>query len=131
MGKSISHIAVICWFAVLFYLPRLFVYHAMSEDQVSKDRFIIMERKLLRGIGNPSMIATLLLGIWLVSYQWEYYQSSTWFGSKYLALSLSWHITLSAFIYGNSFAIVRIHAAIYSTAGLMNFPCYCSSPLFA
>ena len=39
-------ISVICWFAGIFYLPRLFVYHAMSEDQISKDRFVIMERKL-------------------------------------------------------------------------------------
>lgn len=80
--KAFHIIAVICWFAVLLYLPRLFVYHAMSEDKISKDRFIIMERKLLRGIGNPSMIATLLLGAWLVSYQWEYYQTSTWFWLK-------------------------------------------------
>ena len=43
-------IAVICWFAALFYLPRLFVYHAMSDDQISLERFIVMERKLYRGI---------------------------------------------------------------------------------
>ena len=51
-------ISVICWFAGIFYLPRLFVYHAMSEDQISKDRFVIMERKLYRGIMTPSAIAT-------------------------------------------------------------------------
>jgi putative membrane protein len=80
--KAFHIIAVVCWFAVLFYLPRLFVYHAMSDDQISKDRFKIMERKLIRGIGNPSMIATLVLGVWLASYHWEYYQSSTWFWLK-------------------------------------------------
>ncbi len=80
--KSFHIIAVICWFAVLFYLPRLFVYHAMSEDNISKDRFKIMERKLIRGIGNPSMVATLALGIWLASYQWEYYQGAMWFWLK-------------------------------------------------
>ena len=80
--KSFHIIAVICWFAVLFYLPRLFVYHAMSEDDISKKRFIIMERKLLRGIGHPSMIVTLILGVWLSSYQWDYYQASTWFWLK-------------------------------------------------
>ena len=60
--KSFHIIAVVCWFSGLFYLPRLFVYHAMSEDQPSKDRFVIMERKLFWGITTPSMVATLALG---------------------------------------------------------------------
>lgn len=80
--KSFHIIAVICWFAVLFYLPRLFVYHAMADDDISNERFKVMERKLIRGIGNPSMIATLVLGIWLASYSWDYYSSSLWFWVK-------------------------------------------------
>lgn len=80
--KSFHIIAVVCWFAVLFYLPRLFVYHAQSDDQISKDRFKIMERKLIRGIGNPSMIATIILGVWLASYHWSYYHTATWFWIK-------------------------------------------------
>ena len=44
--KALHIIAVVCWFAGLFYLPRLFVYHAMSEDEPSRERFKIMERKL-------------------------------------------------------------------------------------
>lgn len=63
--KSLHIIAVICWMAGIFYLPRLFVYHAMSEDSVSRERFKIMERKLMRGIMTPSMIASLVFGIWL------------------------------------------------------------------
>ena len=63
--KAIHLIAVICWFAGIFYLPWLFVYHAMAEDQTSKDRFKIMERKLYRGIMNPSMIITIVLGLWM------------------------------------------------------------------
>ena len=59
--KAFHIIAVICWFAAIFYLPRLFVYHASAEDQVSKDRFVIMERKLYRGIATPSAIATVIL----------------------------------------------------------------------
>ena len=66
-------IAVICWFAALFYLPRLFVYHAMSEDSLSIERFIVMERKLYRGIATPSMVATVVLGGWLVSMSSDYY----------------------------------------------------------
>ncbi|MFT6029116.1 MAG: putative membrane protein, partial [Oleiphilaceae bacterium] len=54
--KAFHIIAVICWFAALFYLPRLFVYHAQSSDLVSLERFKIMERKLFRGIGTPSMM---------------------------------------------------------------------------
>jgi putative membrane protein len=60
--KALHIIAVICWFAGLFYLPRLFVYHAMAEDQASRERFCIMERKLYRGIMLPSMLATVILG---------------------------------------------------------------------
>ncbi|HEY7885041.1 MAG TPA: protoporphyrinogen oxidase HemJ, partial [Cellvibrionaceae bacterium] len=59
-------IAVITWFAALFYMPRLFVYHAMSEDETSRERFKVMERKLYRVIMLPSMIATIALGIWLL-----------------------------------------------------------------
>jgi protoporphyrinogen IX oxidase len=65
--KAFHIIAVICWFAGLFYLPRLYVYHAMSEDQVSKDRFKIMERKLFRGIMTPSAILAIGLGIFLIT----------------------------------------------------------------
>ena len=63
---SFHLIAVICWFAALFYLPRLFVYHAMSEDTPSIERFKLMERKLYNGIATPSMIATVIFGGWLV-----------------------------------------------------------------
>jgi len=66
--KSLHIIAIICWMAAIFYLPRLFVYHAMAEDQVSRDRFKIMERKLLKGIMTPAMIASLVFGIWLLTY---------------------------------------------------------------
>ena len=80
--KAFHIIAVICWFAALFYLPRLFVYHAMVKDEISNERFKIMERKLLRAIGTPSMIATFIFGAWLTSYSWTYYQQATWFWLK-------------------------------------------------
>ncbi|MBM3108284.1 MAG: protoporphyrinogen oxidase HemJ [Pseudomonas sp.] len=65
--KALHIVSVVCWFAGLFYLPRLFVYHAQSQDSISQERFIVMERKLYRGIMLPSMIATLVFGIWLMS----------------------------------------------------------------
>ena len=64
--KALHIIAMVCWFAGLSYLPRLFVYHAMSDDEPSKARFCVMERKLYRGIMLPSMLLTVILGLWLL-----------------------------------------------------------------
>ena len=63
--KALHIIAVVCWMAGIFYLPRLFVYHSMSSDEISLERFKVMERKLYKGIMNPSMAATFIFGIWL------------------------------------------------------------------
>ena len=66
--KTIHIISVITWFAGLFYLPRLFVYHAMSNDNVSLERFKTMERKLYNGIMTPSAVITILTGFYLLTY---------------------------------------------------------------
>jgi len=79
--KSFHIIAVMCWFAALFYLPRLFVYHASAEDEVSIERFKIMERKLYRGIANPSMMATIVLGIGMIVIN-PAYLSMAWMHAK-------------------------------------------------
>ena len=63
--KSLHIIFMVTWFAGLFYLPRLYVYHAMSDDQVSLERFKVMERKLFYGIMTPGGILTIVFGIWL------------------------------------------------------------------
>jgi putative membrane protein len=63
--KAFHIVFMVTWFAGLFYLPRLFVYHAMSEDQVSSERFKIMERKLFYGIMTPGGVITIVLGLWL------------------------------------------------------------------
>ena len=63
--KSFHIIFMVAWYAGLFYLPRLFVYHAQAEDKISIERFKIMERKLYAGIMMPCMILTLALGMWL------------------------------------------------------------------
>ena len=68
---------MVTWFAGLFYLPRLFVYHALSEDAVSIERFKVMERKLYYGIMTPGAALTVLSGLalWLgygVSGHWLY-----------------------------------------------------------
>ena len=63
--KSFHIIFMVTWFAGLFYLPRLFVYHAMSEDAPSCERFKLMERKLFYGIMTPGAVLTIALGLWL------------------------------------------------------------------
>lgn len=63
--KAFHIIFMVTWFAGLFYLPRLFVYHAMSDDAASIERFKIMERKLFYGIMTPGGIITVALGLWL------------------------------------------------------------------
>ena len=86
--KAFHLIAVICWFAAIFYLPRLFVYHAMAEDTVSRERFKVMERKLYRGITTPSMIATVIFGVWLISYNAPGYFSMGWMHAKLVLVAL-------------------------------------------
>jgi putative membrane protein len=63
--KSLHLIFMVTWFAGLFYLPRLFVYHAMSEDRASIERFKVMERKLYWGIMTPGGVLTVAFGLWL------------------------------------------------------------------
>ncbi len=80
--KAFHIVAVISWFAALFYLPRLFVYHTLSEDEISRERFKIMERKLLRGIANPARLAVFALGAWMSYLNWDYYSHATWYWCK-------------------------------------------------
>ena len=78
--KTLHIIFMVTWFAGLFYLPRLYVYHAQAEDQISKDRFKIMERKLFWGIMTPGAVLTVLFGVLLI----EYHGMSYWLKMKIL-----------------------------------------------
>ena len=87
--KAFHLIFMVTWFAGLFYLPRLFVYHAMSADTVSRERFKVMERKLYFGIMTPGMVITLVFGVWmLIDYAWDLYGSSGWLHAKLALLVL-------------------------------------------
>ena len=86
--KACHLIAVICWFAALFYLPRLYVYHAQTTDAVSLERFKIMERRLYRGIMVPASILTILLGAALAYLQWSVIKTQGWFHVKMLLVLL-------------------------------------------
>lgn len=79
--KAFHIIFVITWMAAIFYLPRLFVYHAMSDDRISQERFKVMERKLYRGIMTPSMILATLLGAWII-YLVPGYLQAGWLHAK-------------------------------------------------
>jgi len=61
--KAFHIIFVVTWFAGLFYLPRLYVYHSMATDAISIERFKLMERKLFYGIMTPSAVIAVLLGL--------------------------------------------------------------------
>jgi putative membrane protein len=64
--KAFHILAVISWMAGMLYLPRLFVYHSEAEPgSVQSETFKVMERRLLRGIINPAMTATWVLGLWM------------------------------------------------------------------
>ena len=87
--KAWHVIFVVTWFAGLFYLPRLFVYHAMSEDSTSIERFKVMERKLYHGIMMPSLVLTLAAGFWLLWLRgWDWLSVTTWIQVKLVLVAL-------------------------------------------
>jgi putative membrane protein len=63
--KSLHIVFMVTWMAGLFYLPRLFVYHAQATDETSLERFKVMERKLFWGIATPGAVLTVASGLWL------------------------------------------------------------------
>lgn len=75
-------ISMVAWFAGLFYLPRLFVYHADSKDKISQDRFKIMEYKLFWYIMTPASVLTIFFGIWLLILNWQWYFTQKWMIAK-------------------------------------------------
>ena len=86
--KAVHIVAAVCWFSGVFYLPRLFVYHAMATDEISKERFKIMERKLYRGIIVPATLITLFFGGWYAVYYWSWLKTAGWFHTKILLVFL-------------------------------------------
>lgn len=93
--KAFHIIFMVTWFAGLFYLPRLYVYHTMSTDQASIKRFKIMERKLYFGIMTPGAVLTLITGGWLLySYAWAFYKHAGWLHAKLLlvVILIMYHI---------------------------------------
>ena len=85
--KALHVIAIITWMAGMLYLPRLFVYHCNAElGSVQSETFKVMERRLLKAIINPSMIATWALGLWL-AWMSGFYRAG-WLQAKVLLVLL-------------------------------------------
>jgi putative membrane protein len=79
--KAFHLIFVVCWFAGIFYLPRLFVYHAQSNDQATREQFKIMERRLYRFM-TPFMWISVGLGIWMTAANWAFFKTQIWLHIK-------------------------------------------------
>jgi|TARA_B100000678_G_C18158033_1_gene481792 putative membrane protein len=80
---------MVTWFSGLFYLPRLFVYHAMSDDKISIDRFKVMEKKLFYGIATPGGLLTIIFGFCLlVSNGMTSYSGQLWLSLKMILIAV-------------------------------------------
>ena len=87
-------IFVVVWFSGLFYLPRLFVYHAMCEDQPGQERFKVMERKLYI-MTNIGAVGAAVFGLWLLfAYAWDAYGNTGWLNIKlvFAVLLIAYHL---------------------------------------
>jgi len=82
--KALHLIFMVAWFAGLFYLPRLFVYHAMARDTETLQCLTTMERKLFWGIMTPSAVLTVVFGLAMTIAGWAVYQTQWWLHLKLL-----------------------------------------------
>ena len=86
--KSLHIIFMVSWFAGLFYMVRLFIYHVEAqekEDQVRtilSGQFEIMEKKLWWIITTPAMVLTVVFGVWMLVLNWDYYKQAPWMHIK-------------------------------------------------
>jgi putative membrane protein len=79
--RALHIIFVVCWFAGLFYLPRIFVYFAASEDSATRAQLAVMSRRLYRFV-TPFMVLTVVFGVWMITLAPDYYLSATWLWLK-------------------------------------------------
>lgn len=92
--KGLHVIFMVTWFAGLFYLPRLFVYHADTQDAVSHERFLVMERKLF-AIMTIGAVLTAIFGVWLLAdYAWTAWSGSIWLWAKLILVAglIAYHL---------------------------------------
>jgi putative membrane protein len=98
--KAFHIIFVVCWFAGLFYLPRLFVYYAASEHDATREQLAIMARKLYRFV-TPFMYIAIGLGIGMIFQNPSYYLNANWMRVKIAAvvLLIVYHAICGRYVY--------------------------------
>jgi putative membrane protein len=112
--KALHIISMVAWFSGIFYLPRLFVYHATATDAISNQRFKIMEKKLYYYITTPSALFTLFFGLWLISFNFHNDMQMLWLHLKLslVLLLILYHLYLGKLL--NDFAHDRNqHSAFF------------------
>jgi putative membrane protein len=88
--KALHVIFVICWYAALFYMPRLLIYHSEANQKEEPDRSILskqlktMQGKLWYIIGWPSLALSWLFGVWLIVLRWDDIYNKAWFLLKFI-----------------------------------------------
>jgi putative membrane protein len=102
-------IFVVCWFSGLFYLPRLFVYHADCHDQPGNERFKIMEHKLYYYITIPSAILATIFGLSLWLPHYDEYAHMTWLHAKLILVLILWFFTVACGYYVKQFKLNKNH----------------------
>jgi protoporphyrinogen IX oxidase len=112
-AKAFHIIAMVAWFAGLFYLPRLFVYHTGATDAISINRFKTMERRLYYGITWPAGVLTTVLGLMLMSYNHTYYMKAGWMHAKLSLVLLLWGYHLLCGYYVRQFKADRCNKSTY------------------
>lgn len=92
--KALHIIFVVCWFAALFYIVRLFIYTKEAQDKDELERNILtkqltlMQKKLWYIIGWPSLVGTYVFGFWMLSLNWDYYLAQPWMWLKLIMVAL-------------------------------------------
>jgi putative membrane protein len=99
--KAFHLIFMVAWFSGLFYLPRLYVYHANTDDFISINRFKIMEKKLFYYIMTPAALLTIFFGFWMLSYNPDGYLHMLWLQLKLglVFLLVLYHIYLGKLLH--------------------------------
>ena len=97
--KAFHVIFMVCWFAGLFYLPRIFVYYAQAPDAETRQTLALMARKLYRFV-TPFMLLTIGFGLWRLSYQWDYYLTAHWMQAKLagVAFLVGYHLQCGVYM---------------------------------
>ena len=98
--KALHIIFVVCWFAGLFYLPRIFVYYAASEHAETRQQLAVMARKLYRFV-TPFMFIAIALGMAMIAMNPDYYLHATWLWLKLagVAFLVVYHVQCGRFVH--------------------------------